>query len=110
MTPLLLPVMVWVPEFTFPVTDNEVPFAAPIFGVTNTGELLNTTLLVPVELVTPVPPLTTGNAVPDNETAIVPEPVIGLPEIDKNDGTESATEVTVPELGVDHVIAVVFPP
>jgi hypothetical protein len=47
-------------------------------------------------LVDPVPPLVTGKAVPEYPMASVPEVVIGLPEMDKNDGTVAATEVTVP--------------
>jgi hypothetical protein len=50
--------------------------------------------------VTPVPPLATGKAVPDSVKAKVPLEVIGLPLIDKNEGTDIATEVTVPGLGV----------
>jgi hypothetical protein len=59
-----------------------------------------------VKLVSPVPPLETGSAEPERVTARVPELVIGEPEIDKNDGTVSATEVTVPEVapgGAAHV-------
>jgi hypothetical protein len=41
-----------------------VALAAPRVGVTRVGELLNTTLPVPVDVVTPVPPLATGR-VPD---------------------------------------------
>jgi hypothetical protein len=49
-----------------------------------------------VKEVKPVPPLAVGNAVPDNPIANVPEVVIGLPLIDKKDGTVAATLVTVP--------------
>ena len=42
----------------------------PNIGVTNVGEVLNTTLPVPVEVVTPVPPLATAN-VPAKVTAPV---------------------------------------
>jgi hypothetical protein len=48
-------------------------------------------------VVTPVPPLATGSALPDNDIANVPLVVIGEPEIDKNDGTVAATLVTVPD-------------
>jgi hypothetical protein len=65
-------------------------------GVTNVGEVLKTIFPVPVEVVTPVPPFNTGKAVPDRVTANVPEVVIGLPPIDKNEGTVMATEDTVP--------------
>ena len=79
MTPEVLPVIVLVPEFIFPVTDKLVPEATPSIGVINTGLILRTTEPLPVLLVVPVPPLITGKAVPDNETLIVPEPVTGLP-------------------------------
>ena len=60
--------------------------------------------MLTLEVVTPVPPLATGNAVPDNVIANVPVVVIGEPETDKNDGTVAATLVTVPEppLGAAH--------
>ena len=48
-------------------------------------------------VVCPVPPLAMGKAVPESVTPKVPEPVIGDPETDKNEGTVMATEVTVPE-------------
>ena len=44
-----------------PVSDKLVPVAAPITGVTSVGEVDKTTSPVPVEVVTPVPPLRTGN-------------------------------------------------
>lgn len=50
----------------------------------------------PVRVVAPVPPLATGSAVPERVTASVPELVIGEPEIERNAGTDIATEVTVP--------------
>jgi len=40
---------------------NDVAVATPNVGVTKVGELDNTTLPEPVEVVTPVPPLATGN-------------------------------------------------
>ena len=43
-----------------------------------------------------VPPFAVGSAVPEYVIANVPDDVIGLPEIDKNDGTVAATLVTVP--------------
>jgi hypothetical protein len=55
----------------------------------------NTTLPVPVEVVTPVPPLATGSAVPEYETAKVPLVVIGEPDIDRKEGTDIATDETV---------------
>jgi hypothetical protein len=50
-----------------------------------------------------VPPLATGKAVPDNETANVPLAVIGDPVTDKNAGTDIPTLVTVPVVGVVQV-------
>ena len=47
-------------------------------------------------VVSPVPPLAIGKAVPEYVMAKVPDEVIGEPLIDKNDGTDAATEVTVP--------------
>jgi hypothetical protein len=61
---------------------------------------------VPVEVVVPVPPFSTGRAVPDKVIAKVPDEVIGEPDILRNAGTEAATEVTVPTVGVvqDNVV------
>ena len=42
--------------------------------------------------------------------ASVPEVVMGEPEMDRKDGTDAATEVTVPVVGVAQVIALVAPP
>jgi hypothetical protein len=53
-------------------------------------------------VVCPEPPFAIGKAVPDNETANVPLEVIGEPVTDKNAGTDIATEVTVPVVGVAH--------
>ena len=50
-----------------------------------------------VKDVKPVPPDVVGSAVPDKPIANVPDVVIGLPEIDRNDGTDAATDVTEPE-------------
>lgn len=47
--------------------------------------------------VPPVPPFATGRAVPLKVTARVPDVVIGEPDTDRNDGTDIATDVTVPE-------------
>ena len=56
-----------------PVQLDNVPLVGvPRIGVTNVGDVLKTTLPDPVEVVTPVPPLATGSAVPDNDTASVP--------------------------------------
>jgi hypothetical protein len=78
----------------------------PRTGVTSVGLEDRTTLPVPVEVVTPVPPLATGRAVPESVTASVPELVIGVPETDRNAGTVMATEVTVPEPVVIHEVFV----
>ena len=43
---------------------NDVPLAAPIFGVVRLGEFDKTTLPVPVDVVTPVPPLATAIVLP----------------------------------------------
>jgi hypothetical protein len=59
-----------------------------------------------------VPPLSTGNAVPEYDIANVPLLVIGLPVTDKNAGTVAATDVTVPEplpLNVDQSVLVRYP-
>ena len=56
----------------------------------------STVLPVPVLVVTPVPPLRTGSAVPDKVIAKVPLVVMGEPAIDKNAGTDAATDVTLP--------------
>ena len=81
-----------VPVMFVPTKADGVPSA----GVTNVGELLRTTLVVPVLVVTPVPPFRTGNAVPDSPIASVPVVVMGEPEMLKNVGTVAATDVTVP--------------
>ncbi len=109
MTPLVLPVIDFVKELLLPVTDKLVPVAAPSIGVTKVGLVDNTTEPEPVLVVTPVPPFNTGNAVPDKLTARVPLEVTGDPETDKNDGTDNATEVTVPVDAVVQVIAVLPP-
>ena len=75
---------------------NAVALALPRIGVTNVGDVDSTVFPLPVDVVTPVPPLRTGNAVPLKVTANVPLVVIGLPETDKNVGTDAATLVTVP--------------
>jgi hypothetical protein len=74
------------------------------------GEVLRTTLPVPVLVVTPVPPLRTGRAVPDNEKAKVPEVVIGEPEMLKNAGTVAATLVTDPVPAMVAQVGVPAPP
>jgi hypothetical protein len=50
-------------------------------------------------VINPVPPEVVGSAVPTlYEIARVPEEMIGEPVTVRNDGTEAATEVTVPEV------------
>jgi hypothetical protein len=68
----------------------------PSKGVTSVGLVERTVLPDPVEVVTPVPPLATGKAVPDKLNANVPLVVTGEPATDKNAGTVAATDVTVP--------------
>ena len=80
------------------VNVNAVALALPRIGVTNVGDVDKTVSPLPVDVVTPVPPLRTGNAVPLKVTANVPLVVIGLPDTDKNVGTVAATDVTVPLL------------
>ena len=60
------------------------------------GAADSTVFPVPVLVVTPVPPFKTGSAVPDNVIAKVPLVVMGEPAIDKNAGTDAATDVTLP--------------
>ena len=48
-----------------------------------------------------MPPELMGRAVPLRVTARVPVEVIGEPLTERNDGTDMATEVTVPEVGVE---------
>ena len=81
---------------------KDEPVAAPILGVVNVGDVANTTDPLPVDVVAPVPPFATGSAVPDRESANVPEVTIGLPETLKNAGTVIATEVTVPVAEVNE--------
>jgi hypothetical protein len=97
-------------DVSWPVTDKDVPVAAPMFGVVSVGEVCKTTDPDPVAVVEPVPPFKIGSAVPENETAKVPEVVTGDPLTDKNDGTVKATEVTVPEPADDQVIGFDPPP
>ena len=68
----------------------------PKLGVTSTGEIDNTTLPLPVLVLTPVPPFVIGSGVPLKLIAKVPLEVIGEPLTLKNDGTLNATLVTVP--------------
>ena len=55
-------------------------------------------------VVLPVPPFATGSAVPERVIANVPEVVIGEPDIERNAGTEAATEVTEPPESVVHEV------
>jgi len=80
-----------------------------LLGATKVGAdapLPKMTLLA-VRVVRLVPPLATGNAVPEYVIASVPDDVIGLPDMLKMLGTEAATLVTVPEVAGavdDHVV------
>jgi hypothetical protein len=79
-----------VPEALVATRAEGVPRA----GVTSVGEVDRTTAPVPVEVVTPVPPLATAR-VP--VIVIVPEPVIGPPEVVRPVvPPETPTEVTLP--------------
>lgn len=97
-----------VPVMFVPTKADGVPSA----GVTKVGESLKTTFVVPVLVVTPVPPFRTGSAVPDRVNANVPELVIGEPETLINVGTVAETLVTVPlvagfaQVGAPAVVAV----
>lgn len=82
-----------VPDIFVPTRADGVPRA----GVMRVGEVERTTLPEPVDVVVPVPPLSTGSAVPERLTASVPAVEIGEPEMERNDGTVMATLVTVPE-------------
>jgi hypothetical protein len=104
-------------EAVRPVRFSDVPVAAPMVGVTRVGDEARTLLPVPVDAnheVTvpfedstvfaapkgPVPPLASGRGVPERVIANVPDVAIGEPAIDRNAGTDAATEVTVPVVGV----------
>jgi hypothetical protein len=95
-TPLVAPVKVCDAEFMFPLTESEVPVAAPMFGVVKVGDVCKTKAPEPVEL--------------ETEIAKVPDVVIGDPVTERNEGTVKATEVTVPFVGVLHVIGFDPPP
>jgi hypothetical protein len=76
---------------------NEVPVAAPIFGVVKLGLLDKTTLPVPVEVVTPVPPLTTAMVVPLQ----VPEDMVPtLVKLDETTVGFKVVPVNVPALAI----------
>ena len=57
-----------------------------------------------------VPPFAMGKAVPDKVTANVPDVVMGEPAIDKNAGTDIATDVTVPEPPTVVQVGAAVPP
>ena len=81
------------------VVPSDVSRLPDVLGATNVGAdapLPRITLLA-VSVVKLVPPLATGNAVPEYVIASVPLVVIGLPDIESTDGTVAATEVTEPE-------------
>ena len=78
-----------------------VPGAA---GVCHTSEVpfeVKTWFTVPT-VVRPVPPEVVGRAVPERVIASVPAAVMGEPVMERNDGTDAATEVTVPDPIVVH--------
>jgi hypothetical protein len=98
---MVVPSTLTVPETDVLATGNVQLVKSPLvgvpnIGVTNVGDVAKTLFPLPVEVVTPVPPLSTGRAVPDNVTANVPELVIGDPATDRNVGTVIATDVTDP--------------
>jgi hypothetical protein len=64
--------------FKFPVKLKEVPVAAPIAGLTSVGLFDRTTLPVPVDVVTPVPPLTTAIVVPLQVPAVMVPTLVKL--------------------------------
>jgi hypothetical protein len=68
----------------------------PNNGAIKVGVLVNTTAPEPVLVVDPVPPLSTGKAVPEYVNASVPDPVTGEPPTVKNAGAVNPTDVTVP--------------
>jgi len=82
------------------VDDKDCAVAKPNAGETRVGDVERTTEPVPVEDVVPVPPFATGSAEPEYVIANVPEEVIGVPVTVRNGGTDAATEVTVPTVGV----------
>ena len=73
----MLPVPVVPVDTKFVPSDTSTVFAAPA-------------------AVRPVPPFRIGSAEPDKPIASVPEVVIGDPEIERNAGTDAATDVTDP--------------
>ena len=79
------------------VQDDNVPLeGVPNTGVVSVGLVESTVFPLPVDDVTPVPPLATGSAVPEYVIANVPDVVIGLPAMLNTDGTVAATLVTEP--------------
>lgn len=78
-----------------------------IVSLVNTAEskmglVLRTTLPSPVDRSTPVPPLMTGNGIPEYSMSKVPDEVMGDPETVRKSGVVNAIEVTVPVVGVVH--------
>lgn len=84
-----------------------VPVAAPILGVTNTGEVDNTTEPEPVEVVVPVPPLATAKAelkVSDVAEAAPSVGVTNTGEVDNTTEPLPVDDVTpVPPLATGNV-------
>ena len=86
-------------------TDAATDVTVPVVGVCQTRDVpfeVRTWFTVPTS-VRPVPPEVVGSAVPERVIARVPEEVIGDPAIVRNDGTDAATDVTVPVPGVAGV-------
>jgi len=79
-------------------TDAATEVTVPVVGVCQTRDVpfeVRTWFTVPTS-VRPVPPEVVGRAVPERVIASVPDVVIGEPASARNDGTDAATEVTVP--------------
>ena len=76
---------------------NNADDGVPSAGVVRVGEFDKTTLPDPVLVLTPVPPLATGKAVPEYVTPIVPAEVTGEFATVKMEGIVSPTLVTVPD-------------
>jgi hypothetical protein len=86
-------------------TDAATDVTVPVVGVVQTiaaPEDVSTCPFVP-RVVRPVPPFATGSAVPERVIASVPDEVIGEPDMERNSGTDAATEVTDPPDTVAHV-------
>jgi len=67
------------------------------------------TIPAPVRVIAPVPPLATGNGVPEYEMAMVPLVVTGEFDTDKNDGTDTPTLDTDADAFAELAIKVMLP-